>query len=137
LPIFNDRRDEYRDKFAGRNQGVIDAMGRANSRPDPEREKNAREQSELLRMLAGLAPLAGGAIGTGIGAIAGLAGGPGAPITVPAAAAIGGGIGSAVGGMAGGGLNYGADRNMDPYQEQNMEKARQLEALQAYMAMRR
>jgi hypothetical protein len=68
------------------------------AQPEAPKKRKTDPVEEMLRIAGGLAPVAGTAIGAGVGS---MAGGIGA---IPGAA-IGGGIGAGLGGLAG----YGAD----------------------------
>lgn len=100
--------------------------------PMPAGRQQASGSSDLLRLLGGLAPIAGTVIGGGIGAAIG-GGIPG----MAAGSALGGAAGSGVGALA----NYGSDQIMKPYdQAQANRQARQQgiqNALQALMMTRR
>lgn len=76
---------------------LLDEQERASRRKKP----NGMRAEDLLRLLGGAAPIAG----TAIGGIAGLAGGPAAPLTATGGATLGG----AIGGLAGMGANMAAD----------------------------
>jgi hypothetical protein len=102
-------------------------------------ERKKREQAsgmaDLLRMLGGVAPAAGTALGAGAGAlIGGLAtGGAGA---LPGAG-LGGTIGGALGQMAGGLAESGASSAERPYLESQSARDRQIEMLLSAFGSRR
>lgn len=83
------------------------------SKREQAEQKNASAISDILRMIGGVAPAAGGAIGA-------LAGGP-------AGAVIGSGIGQVAGGLAEGGANM-VER---PSLERQAARDRQIEAMLA------
>ena len=93
-----------------------------------ERRKaqSAGAASDLMRFLGGVAPAVGGLAGTAIGAgIGSMAGGIGAA----PGAAIGGAIGGGAGQMLGGALGYGADKQVEPFEEADMARRRRLDAI--------
>ncbi len=111
----------YGSKYAGMSPDW--SKGRQTPQ-DAAKQKRAQGTSDFLRLLGTLAPIAGGVAGAGIGALAG----------GPVGAGIGMGIGSGVGQLAGGGLNYGAQQQTQPYDEEEMRRAAKLRAYQSYFA---
>lgn len=92
-------------------------------------EQRRRKQSDLLHFLGSMAPAAGGALGMGIGAIAG-GGLPGA--------ALGGAIGGGIGQLAGGGLNYaGSEETQQDDNQRAMANQKRNDLFATLMAMRR
>jgi hypothetical protein len=90
------------------------------SAQEREGAKKAGGAADLMRLLAGAAPL----VGAGIGAIAG--GVPTGGIGAGPGMAIGGGLGS----LAGAALGGGADMMTQGYEDKDIERRRKLEALQ-------
>lgn len=105
-----------------RAQSVAALPGRANRVSRPKDPNEARNDA-ILRFLAGVAPVAGGAIG-------GLAGIPGGPAGVAAGITAGAGVGQAVGT----GFNQAADAGYDE-DEEDRELRRQ-ERWNALMSLR-
>jgi hypothetical protein len=96
------------------------------STSERRKAKSAGASADLLRLLGGVAPAVGGIAGTAIGAgLGSLAGGIGAA----PGAAIGGAIGGGAGSMLGAGLGYGADKQVEPYEEADMARRRRLDAI--------
>lgn len=99
---------------------------RGPSAEERRKAKSAGASADLLRMLGAAAPAVGGLAGTAIGAgIGSMAGGIGAA----PGAAIGGAIGGGAGQMLGAGLGYGADQQVQPYEEADMARRRRLDAI--------
>ena len=111
-------------------------MGRVAGPSAAEQRQNEKSSgtADLLRMLAGAAPMAGSAIGAGIGGVLGAgAGGIGA---LPGAQ-LGGGIGGALGQMAGSLAGAGADVTERPALERQQARDKQIEMmLQAFGSRR-
>lgn len=96
------------------------------SADERRKAKSAGASADLLRLLGGVAPAVGGIAGTAIGAgLGSMAGGIGAA----PGAAIGGAIGGGAGSMLGAGLGYGADKQVEPYEEADMARRRRLDAI--------
>jgi len=111
-------------------------MGRVAGPSAQERQQNQQASStgDILRMLAGAAPMAGSAIGAGIGGVLGAgAGGIGALPGAQLGGMIGGGLGQMAGGMAG----AGANRAERPGLERQQERDRQIEMLLQAFGSRR
>jgi hypothetical protein len=90
------------------------------SAQEREGAKKAGGAADLMRLLAGAAPL----VGAGVGALAG-----GLP-TGGIGAAPGMAIGGALGSLAGSALGGGADQMTQGYEDKDIERRRKLEALQ-------
>lgn len=95
----------------------------------------ASKDSDFLRMLAGIAPIAGAALGTGAGALIGgvPTGGAGA---LPGAG-IGGAIGGGLGQLAGGLLGGAADDKTRDFDDREEERQAKLNALMSVLGGRR
>lgn len=121
MPAMASRYDEpYKDY---ENIGVV----KGPSAGERAGRAKAAKDSDFLRMLAGIAPIAGSALGTGIGALAG----------GPAGAMIGGGIGGGAGQLAGGLLGGAADDKTRDFDDREEERQAKLNALMGVLGGRR
>lgn len=112
--------------------------GMGQIKPASQQERRQREEAsgtaDILRMLAGAAPMVGTALGAGLGGVIGAgAGGVGAIPGAAIGASIGGGLGQAAGSLAEGGAS-GMER---PYLEKQAERDRQIELLLTALGSRR
>lgn len=103
--------DAYKDY-----QGI--GVVKGPSKKERQGAKSASERADWMRMLGGIAPMAGTAIGAMVGG--------------PAGAAIGGGIGQGVGGLA----NFGADSQTKKYEDAQMARQAKIDALLGAMGNR-
>lgn len=98
------------------------------SADEQQKAKDAGGAADLMRLLAGAAPVAGTAIGALVGGLAGgvPTAGAGAFPGAAAGASIGGGLGK----LAGNALEGGADAATRESEEKDIARRRKLEALQ-------
>lgn len=102
---------------------------------DPREAERERKKADWMRTAGSMAPAAGGAIGMGIGALAG--GLPSAGIGAVPGAAIGGAIGGGIGTVAQGLMGGMADSKTSQYDEADYKQAARLAMVREMMGQMR
>ena len=112
---------------------ALAAQGKQSQKPMPK-PTEAGWGEKALDFAGNIAPIAGGVIGGGVGAL-GLLGGPLAKLTIPAGAALGGGVGSLLGAGAHAGRDHFRGERDEQDREVEEEERRKLAKRQALLSL--
>lgn len=104
----------YKSRYASLYRPNLNAM-----RENPQAEKKTRSRADAMKMMASIAPLAGAAIGGGIGSTFG----------APGAGAM---AGQSIGQVGGSLMNTQADADMDDERSAALRRQALLEALRSF-----